>query len=127
MTKMINNPTGIGHQEHVPDERSKAIVEAYSLAGWNQEVIAKRLDICIKTLHKHYRAELDDYKHDKLSTVAGLAYKLAFDGSEKMIELLLKCQARWVPHKAPEEDKNKDVVLTLLELLKQRENNNNAG
>lgn len=126
MTKMINNPTGIGHQEHVVTDKTKAIVEAYSLAGWNQDVIAERLGICKNTLYKHYRSELDDYKHDKLATLAGCAYKLALDGSEKMIELFLKCQARWVPYKPPEEDKNKDVVVTLLEMLRQRESNKNA-
>lgn len=118
MAKMINNPTGIGHQEHVPTERTKAIVEAYSLAGWNQDVIAKRLDICINTLYKHYRAELDEYKYDKLAVIAGCAYKMALDGNEKMIEMFLKCQARWSPYKPPEE--RPTTTETLLEKLLEK-------
>ena|ERR1700687_3775320 len=116
MSKMINNPTGIGYKEHIPTDKNRALVEAYSLVGLNQNIIAERLQINKETMYKYYRAELDEHKYDKLANVGSCAYQLALKGNEAMIKLILTAQAQWHPYKPPEQDKGAQVV-TLLESI----------
>ena len=104
-----------GAPEHEPTLSTRAKVEAFSCAGYKHEDIAKYLQIDDKTLRKHYRIELDEAKMNKISQLGGKAYAMALDGNEKMLEFVLKTQARWCAPKP--EDEKKSVTDTLLEKL----------
>jgi hypothetical protein len=101
---------------HVPTPISRELVKSLVALGEPQEKIADIIDIDEKTLRKHYREELDHSLPLLLSRVANTAYKKALDGDPKMIELVLKCRARWSAYKPPEEEK-KTTTDTLLETL----------
>lgn len=101
---------------HVPTSISRELVKSLVALGENQDKIADILDIDDKTLRKHYRQELDHSLSLLLGRVSDTAYKKALDGDPKMIELILKCRAKWAAYKPPEEDK-KSTTDTLLETL----------
>ena len=106
-------------RKHVPTEQTKAKVIGFSCAGFSQEQIADYLDIDKNTLQTHYRYELDHAKLERIDTLSGQAYRLAMNGSEKMIEFLLKTQGKHYYAKAPEDDK-KSTTDTLIEKLIDR-------
>ncbi len=101
---------------HIPTTYSRELVKSLVALGEAQDKISDIIGIDEKTLRKHYRQELDHSLPLLLSRVADTAYKKALDGDPKMIELVLKCRARWSAYKPPEEDK-KSTTDTLLETL----------
>lgn len=84
-----------GTREHVPDTAKRAKVEALCCVGLTQDQIAEYMQIDPETLRKHYPDELRTAKRDKLCKVAALAYTRAMEGNDKMIDLILRTQARW--------------------------------
>jgi len=101
---------------HVPTEQTKAKVVGFSCAGFKHEQIADYLGIDVKTLYKYYRYEIDHAKLERIDNLSGQAYRLAMNGSEKMLEFLLKTQGKHYYAKAPEDDKKSNME-TLLEKL----------
>jgi len=106
---------GVQPTEHIPTEKSRAIVAGYCCAGYNQEEIAEFMDIHVNTLAKHYRFELKTAKSSKIRRVGLKAYRLAMKGDTKMIEFILKTQGKWAAAKAPEEDEKDKKMQTLME------------
>lgn len=82
---------------HVPTLISKAKVIAFTCAGFSHNQIAKYLEIDDDTLRKHYQFELHSARLDKLGGISETAYARAMDGSERMIEFVLKHQGGWAP------------------------------
>lgn len=93
---------GIQPHEHVPTLLTRAKVEGFTFAGYPEADIAKYLEISIKTLRKHYPQELHHSRMDKITLVGKKAFTRAMKGNDKMIELILRTQARWSnPQPAP--------------------------
>ncbi len=92
-------------QEHVPDIKTRAKVEAFAAAGFAQPMIAQYLDINEETLLKHYKYELHNSRMNKLEGVAAHAFRRAMEGSDKMMELICRTQLRWANAKSDEEIK----------------------
>lgn len=101
---------------HEPTKISRELVKSLVALGSTQEHIADIMGIDEKTLRKYYREELDHSLSLLLKDVADTAYKMALRGDQKMIEMILKCRARWSAYKPPEEEK-KSTTDTLLETL----------
>ncbi len=100
---------------HKPTEKTKAKVEAFSCAGFTQEQIAHYLQIDTDTLKKYYDVELRESRMSKIADVSTLAYKRALDGNDKMLELILRTQARWSNPKPPEDIVKDNQQTALLE------------
>jgi hypothetical protein len=101
---------------HEPTQISRELVRSLVRLGSTHEKIADIIDIDEKTLRKYYRVELDHSLAMTLGEIADTAYKMALRGDHKMIELILKCRARWSYYKEPEEEKKTNTD-TLLEKL----------
>ena len=106
-----------GTPEHEPTPLNRQKVIAFSCAGFNHEQIAAYLRIDDKTLRKHYRAELDDAKLDKIAHISNNVYKKAMDGDDEMAKFVLKCQGRWSYAKPAEESIGEQIGKTILEQL----------
>jgi hypothetical protein len=107
-------PEGI---EHVPTIQTRAKVEAFACAGFAQPMIAQYLGIGETTLVKHYPEELHNSRMNKIEGVAAHAFRRAMEGNDKMIELILRTQARWVNPKAPEDTAKSEAAGALMEKL----------
>jgi hypothetical protein len=93
----------VGHPPHEPNDGNRAIVAELAAYGTTQEKIASYLKICVETLVKHYRDELDNGKTQVIKEVAkGLVAK-AKDGDLVATMFYLKTQGRW-REKDPEID-----------------------
>ena len=109
---------------HEPTLITRSKVEAFACAGFAQPWIAKYLNIDEDTLVKYYKEELHNAKMDKLEMVASHAFRRAMENSDKMLELILRTQARWANAKSDEEikalrDKQTENA-TILEQLADR-------
>jgi hypothetical protein len=90
----------MGKPAHVPDDQTRAIVEAMSAYGIEQENIAEHLGITRKTLAKHYKRQLDGATTRMITKVAGALYKRAIDPKAGMAGVtaaiwLTKTRAGW--------------------------------
>ena len=108
---------GVQPTEHIPTEKSRAMVAGYCCAGYTQEEIAEFMDMHVNTLAKHYRVELKTAKSNKIRRISTKAYKLALKGDVKMIEFVLKYQGKWAAAKAPEDTAKDEKTQTLMEKL----------
>lgn len=90
--------------EHRPTEITRAKVTGLAFAGYTQADIAKYLDISDETLRKYYKTELHNATCDVIDDVAKTALNMARAGDPKMIDLVLRCRARWSNYKPPETD-----------------------
>lgn len=86
---------GSGSKPHVPDDKTRATVEAMSSYGIPHEDIAKVIGIDDKTLRKHYRTELDTACAKANSQVAQRLYKKCMEGDTSSMIFWLKTRARW--------------------------------
>lgn len=100
---------------HRPTEQERNKVAQFACAGIAHEDIAKYLDISVPTLVKHYKSELHNARWDKLNEVAQTALQRAANGNDKMIEFVLRTQARW--KNARDDDDKKNGMEALLEKL----------
>lgn len=103
--------------EHRPTELTKAKVEAFTCAGFDQERIAAYLDISVPTLTKYYKDELIKSKMEKTSALEKNLYKDALEGNSQSREFWLKCQGGWSYCKNDAEAKKDEKQLSLMELL----------
>lgn len=108
---------GFQPHEHVPTLESRAKVVGFTCAGYTHDDISKYLGISDETLRKHYRDELDKAKMENIVEISGIAYKRAREGSEKMIEFILRHQGKWAPYKSPEDIEKDKKQTSLMERL----------
>jgi predicted transcriptional regulator len=108
---------GVQPNEHRPTDKSRGKVVGLRCAGYTYEEIAEYFDISRPTLEKYYKEELREGKLNKIEGVSNKAYELAMAGDTKMIEMILKMQAKWAAAKPPEDDEKDKMQMTLMEKL----------
>lgn len=84
----------IGNPPYEPTDQDRANVRAWAKIA-SQELIADRLNIDLKTLRKHYRAELDDGKFEAVAAVGGKLLAKALKGDTASMIFYLKTQGKW--------------------------------
>jgi len=88
---MMPDPT-----PHEPTHKTRAEVSALTSFGHTQEEIAAHLYICVDTLVKYYRDELDNSVVRSNAKVASKLFKKAVDQEDlTAIIFWLKTRARW--------------------------------
>lgn len=83
-----------GRPPHVPTEKSRGQVEAFTIAGYTQENIAAHLDIDPKTLREHYRRELDFGLMGGIGKAVGKLFEAINNGEAWAICFFLKTKAK---------------------------------
>ena len=80
-----------------PTEEQRQHVKTLAAVGVPQEQIARHLRIrSVKTLRKHFRAELDDGALEANARVAKAVYDAALSGKHPAAGMFwLKCRANW--------------------------------
>lgn len=78
-----------------PTKKQKADVLRRSGYGVPQTVIATDLGISLPTLHKHFRAELDNGKTALDEIAVGQLFKNILAGKEASTMFYLKCRCGW--------------------------------
>jgi hypothetical protein len=91
----MGKPGGKQPFEHKTSPESRAQVKAFCCVGFPQERIAKYFEISVETLQKHYPDELRTALDERLGKISEVAYQRALDGNDKMLDLILRTQARW--------------------------------
>jgi hypothetical protein len=81
---------------HHPTEKTRGEVGALTSFGNTQEEIAAHIGICVDTLAKYYRDELDNSVLRANAKVAAKLFKRATDGDDLTAMMFwLKTRARW--------------------------------
>ena len=81
---------------HVPTERSRGEVAALVSFGNTQEEIAAHIGICVDTLAKYYRDELDNSVVRANAKVANRLFRKATEGDDLTAMIFwLKTRAKW--------------------------------
>ena len=81
--------------EHIPDEKSKALVKSLAAVGTRYVDIAHKLSITDDTLRKHYKAELEDGRIDANAQIANTLFQNAKSGNMTAAIFWLKTRAGW--------------------------------
>lgn len=98
---------------HVPTDTTRAEVAALNSFGNTQEEIALYLGICVDTLAKYYRKELDTAVVKANAMVARKLFNKAVNQDDLSAQIFwLKTRGRW---KTADQDDGKDKVASLLE------------
>ena len=84
-----------GRPEYQKTEEDAKNVEALTIAGVTQKLIAEILKISEPTLRKHYRTELDTSKAKANAVISQSLFKLAREGNVTAQIFWLKTQAGW--------------------------------
>lgn len=85
-----------GDNKHIPTDKTKAEVGALTSFGNTQEEIALYLGICVDTLAKHYRHELDTAVIKANAMVARGLFNKAVQQDDLSAQIFwLKTRARW--------------------------------
>lgn len=102
---------------HVPTDKTRAEVSALTSFGHTQEEIAKHLHICVDTLAKYYRDELDNAALRANAKVANKLYRRAVESDDLSAQIFwLKTRARWRTAEASEVNVNINHEQTLKDL-----------
>lgn len=89
---------------HEPTPTTRSQVAALMSFGHTQEEVALFLGVCVDTMVKYYRNELDTAVIRANSQVAGKLFKKATEQDDLAAQIFwLKCRARW--RTADSEDK----------------------
>lgn len=80
---------------HEPSNDSRNKVEAMSAIGIPQEDIARVIGICVDTLAKHYREELDTATTKANTQIGGALFKKALSGDTASLIFWMKTRAGW--------------------------------
>ena len=100
---------------HVPTDKTRGEVAALTSFGHTQEEIAAHLYICVDTLVKYYRDELDNSALRANAKVAQKLYKKAVEQEDlAAIIFWLKTRARWREKDAEDPNKYKNAVEMLM-------------
>jgi hypothetical protein len=84
-----------GRPEYQKTEEDAKNVEALTIAGVTQKLIAEILKISEPTLRKHYRTELDTSKAKANAVISQALFKQAREGNIAAQIFWLKTQAGW--------------------------------
>lgn len=110
---MMPNPT-----PHVPTEKTRAEVSALTSFGNTQEEIARYLGICVDTLAKYYRNELDNAVLKANAQVARALYNKAVNQDELSAQVFwLKTRAKWREKDREEDISNSDTLDKVKQLV----------
>ena len=91
----INNNNDVGRPSYEKSNDDTKLVEALSIAGVTQTLIAQILKISEPTLRKHYRDQLDTSKARANAIISQALFKRAKDGNVLAQIFWLKTQAGW--------------------------------
>jgi predicted transcriptional regulator len=95
MSKPTTPKTGIS-APHQPSIQSRAEVSALTSFGNTQEDIAAHIGICVDTLYKYYKDELQNSVMRANAKVANKLYRRAVEGDDLSAQIFwLKTRARW--------------------------------
>lgn len=104
--------------KHEPTDASRSKVCALTSFGITQEDIALYLGICVDTLAKHYRFELDTAVTHANSMVANKLFKKATEGDELAAQIFwLKTRGRWREKDAEDKTRLETRVEQLIDKL----------
>lgn len=106
-----------GRKPHAPTKHTREVVKGHTLAGTSQAIIAGILEIDLKTLRKHYRAELDHSVAVSNADVAKTLLAKAKAGDTVAMLFWLKTRAGWKEAR-DEPQKPDDVAKVLAGVLK---------
>ena len=102
---------------HVPTEKTRAEVSALTSFGNTQEEIASFLGICVDTLVKYYRVEIDTSVIRANANVARALYNKAVnqdDFQAQQFWLKTRGQGKW---RTQDKEENKDTSQSVLEKI----------
>lgn len=97
---------------HIADDEAKQRVWDLVMSGTPQTIIAEIMGICMETLKKHYRYQLDNAKSEAIERIAKTVYSQAVCGNEKSQALYLKTQGAshgWVEKQVIETTATDDI------------------
>ena len=92
---MDTENNNVGRPEYEKTKDHTKLVEALSIAGVTQTLIAQILKISEPTLRKHYRDQLDTSKARANAIISQALFKRAKDGNVLAQIFWLKTQAGW--------------------------------
>jgi len=102
-----------GTFDHEPTETTRKLISEFSAFGITQERMAARLGICVDTLVKHYRSEIDNGKTNAVHEIANKLYNKAVDQDDLSAQIFyLKTQGGW-------SDKTKEALNAAQSVLEQ--------
>jgi hypothetical protein len=85
--------------EYTPTDKDRHAVEMMAAAGITQEGIARVLEICVDTLAKYYRTELDTATDKAVAQVAGSLFQKAISDTHPQAAscamFFLKTRGKW--------------------------------
>lgn len=100
---------------HVPTDKTRAEVAALNSFGNTQEEIALYLGICVDTLAKYYRHELDTAVIRANANVARSLYNKAVNQDDLAAQIFwLKTRGKW---RTQDKEENKDPAASVLEQI----------
>jgi DNA-binding CsgD family transcriptional regulator len=117
---------------HVPTEKTRIEVSALASFGNTQEEIALYLDICVDTLVKYYRRELDTAVIKSNAMVARGLFNKATQQDDLSAQIFwLKTRARWRTADSEHEQKavedaNMSLKMELMDLRKKLDAKNRS-
>lgn len=82
-----------GQKPHEPTAEKKQTVRMHAMVGTRHELIAEVLGICVDTLYKYYRKELDLSSSIANANVGGALYNKAISGDTTAMIFWLKTKA----------------------------------
>ena len=92
---MDTENNNVGRPEYEKTKDHTKLVEALTIAGVTQQLIANILKISEPTLRKHYREQLDTSKARANAIISQALFKKAKDGNVVAQIFWLKTQAGW--------------------------------
>jgi hypothetical protein len=107
-----------------PTDELRDKVRTWAAVGTTQEVIASELGICVDTLVKYYRVELDEASARGIANIASTLYSKALTGDVASMIFYLKTRGRWSEKPIVGDSDNPLVIQTdpldrALEMAKQ--------
>jgi len=118
--------SGGGNPPHEPTAETRQKFRIWAAVGTTPEVIASELDICVETLTKYYRKELDEASAKGVANVASTLYAKAISGDVGSMIFYLKTRGRWREKPSVGDEENpifvrttNDPLDTVLEIAKQ--------
>ena len=92
---MTTENNEVGRPPYIKKEDDAKLVEALTIAGVTQTLIAQIVKISEPTLRKHYREQLDTSKARANAIISQALFKKAKDGNVLAQIFWLKTQAGW--------------------------------
>ncbi len=100
---------------HLPTDKTRAEVTALTSFGNTQEEVASYLGICVDTLAKYYRHELDTAVIRANAQVARALYNKAVNQDDLSAQVFwLKTRGRW---RTADQEENKNIQSVVEKLL----------